>query len=66
MQLLSYQLRSDVLVNSEMSMSVLNASDAVELGKTTYPSLGIGNSFAFKFEDHKGRVHRFNLGESYY
>lgn len=49
-----------------MSMSVLNASDAAELGKSTYPSLGLGNSFAFKFEDHKGRVHRFNLGESYY
>ncbi|KAL1814108.1 hypothetical protein ACET3Z_024173 [Daucus carota] len=47
---------------SEMSASVLNASDAAELGKTTYPSLGLGNSFAFKFEDHKGRVHRFNLG----
>ncbi|XP_017258771.1 CBS domain-containing protein CBSCBSPB3 isoform X2 [Daucus carota subsp. sativus] len=52
----------DYDTQSEMSMSVLNASDAVELGKTTYPSLGIGNSFAFKFEDHKGRVHRFNLG----
>ncbi|MQL87976.1 hypothetical protein Taro_020524 [Colocasia esculenta] len=25
-----------------------------------YPSLGLGNSFAFKFEDQKGRVHRFN------
>lgn len=36
--------------------------DAAELGKSTYPSLGLGNSFSFKFEDRKGRVHRFNLG----
>lgn len=52
----------DYDTQSEMSVSVLNASDAAELGKSTYPSLGLGNSFAFKFEDHKGRVHRFNIG----
>lgn len=52
----------DYDTQSEMSMSVLNASDAAELGKSAYPSLGLGNLFAFKFEDHKGRVHRFNLG----
>lgn len=52
----------DYDTQSERSMSVLNASDPAELGKLTYPSLGLGNSFTFKFEDKKGRVHRFNLG----
>ncbi|KAI8540642.1 hypothetical protein RHMOL_Rhmol08G0002600 [Rhododendron molle] len=47
---------------SEMSMSALNASDGTEHGKSSYPSLGLGNSFAFKFEDRKGRVHRLNFG----
>ncbi|KAG5534060.1 hypothetical protein RHGRI_022261 [Rhododendron griersonianum] len=47
---------------SEMSMSALNASDGTEHGKSSYPSLGLGNSFAFKFEDCKGRVHRLNFG----
>lgn len=47
---------------SEMSMSALNASDGTEHGKSAYPSLGLGNSFAFKFEDRKGRVHRLNFG----
>eukprot|EP00250_Pteridium_aquilinum_P010447 c19394_g1_i2 orf=514-2202(-) len=27
-----------------------------------YPTLGLGSSFAFKLEDSKGRVHRFNSG----
>ncbi len=39
------------------------ASDGTEQGKLSYPSLGLGNSFAFKFEDLKGRVHRVNCGE---
>ncbi|CAA7400314.1 unnamed protein product [Spirodela intermedia] len=30
-----------------------------------YPSLALGSSFAFKFEDHKGRVHRFNCGSEH-
>lgn len=45
-----------------MSMSAANMSDATEQGKSAYPSLGLGNTFAFKFEDFKGRVHRFNFG----
>ncbi|KAB1210476.1 CBS domain-containing protein CBSCBSPB3 [Morella rubra] len=36
--------------------------DGLEQGKSTYPSLGLGNLFAFKFEDLKGRVHRVNCG----
>ncbi|XP_073013726.1 CBS domain-containing protein CBSCBSPB3 isoform X2 [Typha latifolia] len=39
-------------------LSVLMASECAE-GKHMYPSL-VGNSFSFKLEDPKGRVHRFN------
>ncbi|KAJ6397881.1 hypothetical protein OIU77_018817 [Salix suchowensis] len=46
--------------DTQSEMSALMASDATELGR--YPSLGLGNSFAFKFEDLKGRVHRLNCG----
>ncbi|ONK58226.1 uncharacterized protein A4U43_C09F9850 [Asparagus officinalis] len=35
-------------------------SDA-DTAKSMYPPL-LGNSFSFKFEDQKGRVHRFNSG----
>lgn len=44
--------------HSEMSAALMN-SEGTDLGK--YPSLGLGNSFSFKFEDPKGRVHRFNF-----
>uniref|UniRef100_A0A5B7ARS9 Putative CBS domain-containing protein CBSCBSPB3 n=1 Tax=Davidia involucrata TaxID=16924 RepID=A0A5B7ARS9_DAVIN len=52
----------DYDTHSEMSMSAIMTSDGTEPGKSIYPSLGLGNSFAFKFEDCKGRVHRFNFG----
>ncbi|XP_027075319.1 CBS domain-containing protein CBSCBSPB3 isoform X2 [Coffea arabica] len=52
----------DYDTQSELSMSALNMSDGTENGKSPYPCLGLGNSFAFKFEDLKGRVHRFNFG----
>ncbi|EPS59555.1 hypothetical protein M569_15250, partial [Genlisea aurea] len=52
----------DFDTHSEMSMSQYMASDAAEHAKSSYPSLGLGTSFSFKFEDHKGRVHRFNSG----
>uniref|UniRef100_A0A1J3GJD6 CBS domain-containing protein CBSCBSPB3 n=1 Tax=Noccaea caerulescens TaxID=107243 RepID=A0A1J3GJD6_NOCCA len=44
---------------SEMS-AMMHHSDIGKL--TSYPSLGLGNSFSFKFEDLKGRVHRFTSG----
>lgn len=44
--------------HSEMSAALMN-SEGTDLGK--YPSLGLGSSFSFKFEDPKGRVHRFNF-----
>ncbi|KAJ0976895.1 hypothetical protein J5N97_012369 [Dioscorea zingiberensis] len=50
----------DFDTNSEMS--TLLASEYAETGKSMYPPLGLGNSFAFKIEDQKGRVHRFNSG----
>lgn len=46
-------------------LSAVMAADGAEPGRNMYPSLGLGNSFAFKFEDIKGRVHRFNCGEYY-
>lgn len=39
-----------------MSATIM-ASEGADLGKCS--SLGIGNSFSFKFVDSKGRVHRF-------
>lgn len=47
---------------SEMSMSQLMMSEGTEAGKSGYPSLGLGNTFSFKFDDLKGRAHRFNFG----
>lgn len=47
--------------DTQSEMSAFMASDSVEQGKS-YPSLGLGNSFAFKFEDRKGGVHRLNCG----
>lgn len=43
-------------------MSAVAPSDP-ESGKSSYPPLGLGTSFAFKFEDLKGRVHRVNSGK---
>ncbi|KAL1201298.1 CBS domain-containing protein CBSCBSPB3 [Cardamine amara subsp. amara] len=43
--------------DTQSEMSAMMQSDIGKL--TSYPSLGLGNSFSFKFEDLKGRVHRF-------
>ncbi|KAK6259201.1 hypothetical protein SCA6_013675 [Theobroma cacao] len=49
--------------DTQSEMSAIMASDGGDAGKlSSYPSLGLGNTFAFKFEDLKGRVHRFNCG----
>ncbi|XVE86446.1 hypothetical protein DITRI_Ditri18aG0034800 [Diplodiscus trichospermus] len=49
--------------DTHSEMSAMMASDGTDTGKlSSYPSLGLGNSFSFKFEDLKGRVHRFNCG----
>ncbi|XP_075510533.1 CBS domain-containing protein CBSCBSPB3-like [Primulina tabacum] len=52
----------DYDTHSEMSMSQYMASEGTENTKSTYPPLGLGNSFSFKFEDNERRVHRFNFG----
>lgn len=46
--------------DTHSEMSAMMHSDGAETGKQSYPSVGLGNSFAFKFEDLKGRVHRIN------
>ncbi|KDP23089.1 hypothetical protein JCGZ_00502 [Jatropha curcas] len=48
--------------DTQSEMSAIMTSDGTDVGKYAYPSLGLGNSFAFKFVDLKGRVHRFNFG----
>lgn len=48
--------------DTQSELSAVMAADGAEPGRNMYPSLGLGNSFAFKFEDIKGRVHRFNCG----
>lgn len=48
--------------DTHSEMSAFMTSDGTEIGKFNYPSLGLVNSFAFKFEDFKGRKHRLNCG----
>ncbi|KAL5752230.1 hypothetical protein ACOSP7_022416 [Xanthoceras sorbifolium] len=48
--------------DTHSELSGLMTLDGAEQGQFTYPSLGLGNSFCYKFEDLKGRVHRFNCG----
>ncbi|KAI9114282.1 hypothetical protein K1719_014510 [Acacia pycnantha] len=48
--------------DTHSDVSGFMASEAAETAKSTYPSLGLGNSFVFKFEDPKGCVHRLSCG----
>ncbi|KAI4336478.1 hypothetical protein L6164_015000 [Bauhinia variegata] len=48
--------------DNHSDVSALMTSEGTETAKSTYPSVGFGNSFTFKFEDPKGRVHRINCG----
>ncbi|XP_073139596.1 CBS domain-containing protein CBSCBSPB3-like [Henckelia pumila] len=59
---LSLEPLDDCDSHSDMSMSQYMASDGIEQVKPTYPSLGLGNLFSFKFEDHQGRVNRLSSG----
>ncbi|KAJ6852875.1 putative CBS domain-containing protein CBSCBSPB3 [Iris pallida] len=47
--------------DTHSELSTLMTSEYGEPGKPLYPAL-LGNSFAFKFEDSRRRVHRFNCG----
>ncbi|KAH7366360.1 hypothetical protein KP509_18G075300 [Ceratopteris richardii] len=46
--------------HSDISLTKSSAENIADHMK--YPTLGLGSSFAFKLEDYKGRVHRFNSG----
>lgn len=48
--------------DSHSDASVRMTSETGETGKTGHPSMGLGNSFPFKLEDRKGRIHRFMCG----
>ncbi|KAL2347167.1 hypothetical protein Fmac_001167 [Flemingia macrophylla] len=48
--------------DSHSEASGLLTLDGADTTKSTYQSVGFGNSFAFKFEDPNGRVHRFYCG----
>ncbi|KAE9602751.1 hypothetical protein Lal_00049698 [Lupinus albus] len=48
--------------DTHSEVSGLMTSDGADTVKSTYQSASFGNSFAFKFEDLNGRVHRFNCG----
>lgn len=47
--------------HSDISLTKSSA-DNITSDHLKYPTLGLGGSFAFKLEDSKGRVHRFNSG----
>ncbi|KAL8045043.1 hypothetical protein ABFX02_08G086500 [Erythranthe guttata] len=59
---LNLEAPDDFDTRSEISMSQYVASEGTEHAKSAYPSLGLGNTFSFKFKDNNGRVHRFNYG----
>ncbi|KAH9318326.1 hypothetical protein KI387_020095, partial [Taxus chinensis] len=48
--------------DSHSDVSVRMTTETTETGKIGYSSMSLGNSFPFKLEDRKGRVHRFNCG----
>lgn len=56
---LALEPADDSDTHSEMSAALM-ASEGTDISR--YPPLGLGNSFSFKFEYPKGRVHRFNAG----
>lgn len=49
------------ILNSDISVTKSYAESVVP-DHLKYPTLGLGSSFAFKVEDSKGSVHRFNCG----
>ncbi|KAK7353665.1 hypothetical protein VNO80_19116 [Phaseolus coccineus] len=49
--------------DSHSEASGLMTLDGADTTKSTYHSVGFGNSFAFKFEDLNGHVHRFYCAE---
>ncbi|KAI4330098.1 hypothetical protein MLD38_028405 [Melastoma candidum] len=58
---MSFDPADDSDTHSEMS-AMMTSEGPADSGKSLYPLIGSGNSFSFKFEDRKGRVHRLNSG----
>ncbi|KAL1300817.1 hypothetical protein AAHE18_18G208500 [Arachis hypogaea] len=48
--------------DTQSEASGIMNSDGADTAKSTYQSVGHGNSFIFKFEDPNGRVHRVTCG----
>ncbi|XP_027339327.1 CBS domain-containing protein CBSCBSPB3-like isoform X5 [Abrus precatorius] len=48
--------------DTHSEVSGLLTFDGADTTKSTYQSVGFGNSFVYKFEDQNGRVHRFFSG----
>ncbi|MED6198876.1 CBS domain-containing protein cbscbspb3 [Stylosanthes scabra] len=48
--------------DTQSEVSGIMNSDGADTAKSTYQSVGHGNTFAFKFEDPNGRVHRVSCG----
>ncbi|XP_057729707.1 CBS domain-containing protein CBSCBSPB3-like [Arachis stenosperma] len=48
--------------DTQSEVSGIMNSDGADTAKSTYQSVGHGNSFTFKFEDPNGRVHRVTCG----
>uniref|UniRef100_A0A0C9S8Z5 TSA: Wollemia nobilis Ref_Wollemi_Transcript_10002_2251 transcribed RNA sequence n=1 Tax=Wollemia nobilis TaxID=56998 RepID=A0A0C9S8Z5_9CONI len=59
---LSLELSREDEEDNRSDISTRLPADGPEPGKMGYPFPSYGNSFAFKFQDFKGRVHRFNCG----
>ncbi|XP_061346836.1 CBS domain-containing protein CBSCBSPB3-like [Gastrolobium bilobum] len=51
--------------DTHSEVSGLMTSDGADTAKSAYQSVAFGNSFAFKFEDLNGFVHRFNCGSEH-
>lgn len=47
--------------DTQSELSGVMASEYAETGRSMYPPVA-GNTFSFKFEDQKGRLHRFSCG----
>ncbi|RYQ94302.1 hypothetical protein Ahy_B08g089189 isoform B [Arachis hypogaea] len=48
--------------DTQSEVSGIMNSDGADTAKSTYQTVGHGNSFTFKFEDPNGRVHRVTCG----
>lgn len=52
---------ADEEFDTQSELSGMMASEYTDTGRSMYPPVA-GNTFSYKFEDQKGRMHRFNCG----